>query len=40
MGKAYYWDKVSNEIGKVIRSTFNKNMSICEIGFSGGHFLE
>lgn len=40
MRKTYYWDKVSDEIGKIISSTFNKDMSICEIGFSGGHFLE
>lgn len=38
--KTYYWDTVSKEIGKILLSVFSKNMSICEIGFSGGHFLE
>lgn len=40
MKKRYYWDSVSNEIGKALYTQFMKNMAICEIGFSGGHFLE
>lgn len=40
MRKDYYWDSVSNEIGKILQRTFSKDMSICEVGFSSGHFLE
>lgn len=38
--KSYYWDMVSEEIGKIMLREFYKNMRILEIGFSGGHFLE
>lgn len=38
--KTYYWDKVSEEIGKLFLRYFKKNMTICEVGFAGGHFLE
>lgn len=40
MKKTYYWDSVSNEIGKLFCLYFKKQMSICEVGCSGGHFLE
>lgn len=36
----YYWDRVSEEISKLFKHYFSRNMSICEIGFAGGHFLE
>lgn len=39
--KEYYWDEISEIIGQVILKTFkNKDMSILEIGFGSGHFLE
>lgn len=38
--KDYYWDNNSEILGKILRSEFTYDMSICEIGFSGGHFLE
>lgn len=40
MRKDYYWDPVSKAIGKILYRVFSKDMSICEIGFSSGHFLE
>lgn len=40
MKKDYYWDYVSEKIGKIIKSEYNADMSVLEIGFSGGHFLE
>ena len=40
MKKSYYWDTVSEEIGKIFRRELKKDMSILEIGFSSGHFLE
>lgn len=40
MRREYYWDTASNKISKILRNVFSKNMSICEIGFSNGHFLE
>lgn len=38
--KRYYWDSVSDQISYLFRRTFTKDMSILEIGFGGGHFLE
>lgn len=40
MRKAYYWDKASEAIGKLLKNNMSSDMSIFEIGFSGGHFLE
>lgn len=39
MKRAYYWDKASEEIWKLFKKTFEKDMHICEIGCGGGHFL-
>ena len=38
--KDYYWDSFSEVIGRILTAELKKDMSICEIGFSGGHFLE
>ncbi|MCI8383221.1 MAG: iron-containing alcohol dehydrogenase [Lachnospiraceae bacterium] len=38
--KLFYWDAVSEEIGKLLLRHLNKDMDICEIGFASGHFLE
>lgn len=38
--KKYYWDSVSGRIAKIFKRIFEKEMSILEIGFAGGHFLE
>ena len=37
--RTYYWDTISEKIGKILLETFDPNSSVCEIGFSGGHFL-
>lgn len=38
--RGYYWDVISEIVGRIITSNIRVNMSVCEIGFSGGHFLE
>lgn len=40
LDKRYYWDDVSDEIGKLFLRYFHKDMAICEVGFASGHFLE
>lgn len=40
MKKDFYWDMASEEIGKQLIKYFSKTMRICEVGFSGGHFLQ
>lgn len=39
MKKPYYYDNISEYIVILLTNAFETNMSICEIGFSGGHFL-
>lgn len=38
--RLFYWDAVSEEIGKILLKHLNRDMHICEIGFASGHFLE
>lgn len=40
MRKAYYWDNASEIIGKLLKNNTSPDMSMFEIGFSSGHFLE
>ena len=40
MHRDYYWDEVSEEIGRILLRELKREMKICEIGFSSGHFLE
>ncbi len=36
----FYWDKVSEMISGILLKHIKPNMSVLEVGFSGGHFLE
>lgn len=38
--KDYYWDRVSDIIGELLKKNITPQMSILEIGFGSGHFLE
>lgn len=40
MKKDYYWDIVSEKISKLLKKHIKPDMSVLEIGFAGGHFLE
>ena len=40
MKRDYYWDQVSEIIGRILKSNIATDKSVLEIGFSGGHFLE
>lgn len=38
--RGYYWDVISEIVGRIITSNIRADMNVCEIGFAGGHFLE
>lgn len=40
MRKKYYWDTVSAKIGAILKKNISPDMSVLEVGFAGGHFLE